>query len=110
MTAILAMIVTTGLPPGAFFADYAAPPAASPRLKASDFFADYDRRPPAAPLAGVLRRALVYSPTWCSGCQAFERSTLNNGEFAFEFVHDEKRFPPFVQTAISKGQVYPVVH
>ncbi len=57
-----------------------------------------------------LKRSLVYSPSWCSGCQQFERTTVGNDEFAFDFIHDENRFPPFVQDAISKGQVWPAVH
>ena len=109
---VLFAAILSRLPPDAFYSGYdAAPPAASPRLKASDFFSGYDDGPaPAQRAANPLRRVLVYSPTWCSGCQQFERSTLNNGEFAFEFIHDEARFPGFVQDAISRGQVYPVVH
>jgi hypothetical protein len=65
---------------------------------------------PTAPPAVGLKRALVYSPSWCSGCQQFERTTVGNGEFDFMFVHEEAKFPKEVREAISNGQVYPVVH
>jgi len=103
------LALLAGLPPEAFYSEYRAdlaPPAR--RLNASDYFADYDRPAPAR--TEERHRALVYSPSWCSGCQLFERSAVDDTDFAFEFIHEEKRFPAFVQSAISKGQVYPVVH
>ena len=91
-----------GVPSEAYFSPSTAPAS-------SDYYTPTVEPVKPAPVK-KLARVLVYSPSWCSGCQQFERSCAGSTEYAFEFYHEEPKFPAFVRETIANGQVWPAIH
>lgn len=98
VAALPAGTLMAGVPPEAYFAGGTAPSAG-----------DYYAPAPVAP-ASLLPKVTFFGPTWCSGCQQLERAFAGNTDFDATFVHDESKFPSWVNDGISKGLTYPVAY
>lgn len=57
-----------------------------------------------------LETVHVYSPSWCSGCKEFERSTAHQNRFIFVFHHQESQFPDWVRQRVAAGHTWPAIH